>query len=205
MRYSLIFLLSILFFSCQNKLEKLKEDIKPIITQRLISDSVIYKLDSLTIFKIDTLTELRKQVLIIKSLEINKSIFYTWCEFYKKYSEQYLDMGTKTLNDAETHRNLLGDNVLSNTEASISIEQLNQGKTYLNKAQLYLDSTDMINAKIGLIDSIINAKGFDSTIQIGYIVHYNIIGADRNGNEIKRDSLTKILSKELNFIKLNDN
>ena len=57
MRNFLIVLLVCFCFSCKNKQEELGEKIEPVLKDNVVKDNLVAKVDSIKIYKIDTLTD----------------------------------------------------------------------------------------------------------------------------------------------------
>src|ERR1700753_1536838 len=57
MRNFLIILLVCFCFSCKNKQDELGEKIEPVLKDNAVKDNLVTKVDSIKIYKIDTLTD----------------------------------------------------------------------------------------------------------------------------------------------------
>lgn len=202
-KLSFLLFLSILTFSCQTEEEKLKEKIEPVLRDLVLRDSLVAKLDSLKIVKIDTLTELEYASMQMLKLANLGSYYAERSKFYDELSNEANISAKSNLKLARRYLEVLESASLASSAHASAIEHLNKSGEFTNMSQVYADSVKYFFSKIDSIKERISKGEVDSVNLKGYIPIFKIIGADKKGFEVRKDSLNVLLSENLNVIPVN--
>lgn len=200
MKKSVLALILILLVSCKSKEQKLKESITPVITQAILQDSLVNKIDSLIIYKIDTLTDVEYSLKKIDNLNRRVAFYIEMRKSY--YDRAELDQKSAKLNisQARLYSGILDSKVLRDISIDDAKAKLKSSQELLDKGSSYLDSAKNLNK---IIDEIhkkikngeINRKSFK-----GYIASFRLMGSDNRNTEVKKDSMYIYISPALRII-----
>jgi uncharacterized protein YcfL len=197
-----LLILTFMLASCQSEEEKLKIKLEPIVRNAVLKDSLAIKLDSLIIFKVDTLTEVdyaKEQIEIMKS-----KIWYHlhMSSTFNERAEMNHTIAKAKQAKAKMYLNVLNSRTLAEIEADDANKDLQEGLTFLKQSELHTDSSSYYEKRIALMIANRRAGKIDSTKLIGYIPRYRIIGANNNGVEVRKDSMYMFISPNFNILQV---
>lgn len=197
--YLILFSFSILC-SCKSPEDKLKEKMLPIIKTTILQDSVVSKLDSLVIYKIDTLTDLK----IADQKIINAS--HT-IDFYTSMAKSYFDQAELEQSnakikssEAEMYLTILDSRALGMTSLEEAKNHLKESQSLSKQSDLYRDSAKYFIEAADKMEAQIKSKKLDSVTFKGYVPHFKVLGATDKNVVVKKDSMIMFLSPELRII-----
>lgn len=195
-------LLVVCIWGCQKPEEKLKAKIEPIIRKLVIQDSLASKIDSINIYKIDTLTDI--DYAYAKMTNAKRKIDY-YIESSKNYFSQ-ADLTQSNANikisQAKLYYQVLDSKVLGETSVQDARDDMKEAMKLAGEAKLYADSAKQLTAYIQTIEKQLKGKKTDSTTFRGYIVNFRLQGANDRNEEVKKDSLSLYLSPTFHAINM---
>lgn len=199
MKKLLLYISLLLFVACKNPDQELRGKLMPILHSAIIQDSMLSKVDSLRIIKIDTLTDL----ILAKRRMINltmKADSYTevarYCLDQAKLSQQ---SGELSLEQERLYAEL-NSPTLVDIQKNEVIRHSKDIKELINKAQLYNDSAGIYIKKQEAIQHQIDQHAIDPKNFKGYSVLFSVSDADKRNIEIKKDSLKLYVSPAFRII-----
>lgn len=203
MKYqTIILLVSILFLaSCKNEEEQLKVKMLPIIREMTLRDSVVAKLDSLIIYKLDTLTDLKMAVRRIDILNQLAGYYIRSAEFNNQMAEIHQSSASSHASSARLYYSVLDSKTLGDISKDDAKSELAKSNEQLKQAKLMSDSSKMMSDLAQKLLSDMKAKNIDSVTFRGFVPRYIIKGADKKGIQVT-DSMYVYLSKDLNIIQV---
>ncbi|GAA4907061.1 hypothetical protein [Mucilaginibacter defluvii] len=199
-RYLTIITLIAFLISCKSKEEKLKEQFLPIISNVVKQDSLIYKMDSLTIFKIDTLSDLKIAQQQISNKSRDFEFFMSMVKSYNSQTELAYKSASLNAQQASLYYNILESDVLGDIAKDKVKTEVSRAKELSAKSQKYLDSAKLVNSQIDNLDKKIKNKKINTKNFKGYVVWFNLLGSDKKNMEVRRDSLYIFISPSLRVI-----
>lgn len=203
MKYVIPFLIILALTSCKSKEEQLKESILPVLTNAIVQDSLVHKIDSIKILKIDTLTD----SLYAERRLLNKSkIFDYYLSRSKMYQTQAeLDGQSAKLSQQQStlYYEYLNSSTLSRMSADDAKSKIASLKENLAKSTVYIDSAKKVNAEMQKIENDLKIRKNKPKGFRGFLVTFNLLGTDKKNMEIKKDSMLLYLSPALRVLPIN--
>lgn len=188
------------FTSCKSNDEKLREKVTPIVKKAIFDEyKSLSTIDTIKIYRIDTLNDLRYFIIRGDNLLSKANDLIALVKEYNNEiaSKQY---DAKTSISNIRIANEYGSAILKE-EASNSFDASVQTLGQLNsKAKKYNDTCQMLIQEYDKIALMVKQKKYNTKNIRGYIVAFKIIGADKHNTEIKKDSLSVVLSNSFRII-----
>jgi hypothetical protein len=203
MKYFYLAALVCILASCKSKEQKLKEKIIPVIDTIVLKDSLVHKIDSIKILKIDTLTD----SLYAERTLTNKLRYY---EFYTKMLSYNNDELGYLLSDIKLKRRQLelysdldGFSTLRKITKEEADDKIQEFKEKAKVGGLYQDSITLTKKEIAAISERLKQKKYNTKNFRGYFILFNILGSDKRNLEVRKDSLNLYLSPSFRVIPIN--
>lgn len=188
-----------IILSCKSKQEKLRELALPIVKETVISDSLVYEIDSITIFKVDTLTDKKYQLRLLSKLFRTHDFYLNMVDSYNQTAKLYQSSARSMQNQAQLY-GYLGSRTLVEHELSRAKEKLEYSNTELANAKRYTDSAQIVFDRINSINNNLKAGKLDSVKFKGYIAWFKVKGSDKKNQEVKLDSMFVYLNESMKII-----
>jgi hypothetical protein len=199
-----VFILLILIYGCKSKQEKLKERMVPVLTSLILKDSTIKQIDSLVIFEVDTLTDLKYNKRLIGIMNSHSDYFVNMAKIENDKTDSYLNLLRSSKSSAQLYYNVLDSKTLGDMEMDKFREYNKKVSESIKAAQGYIDSSKLMDSRIAAMTKSIKEHKVDSTNFKGYIPWFRILGSDKDGIQIKRDSMYVYLSDQMSIIKVEE-
>jgi hypothetical protein len=203
MKRFFLYIIVLLLFSCKNQHEQLRERIEPIIRAIVLQDSLISKIDSIHIYRIDTLFNLQYAKRRIINLNNAIDLYVSMSKSYFTSARLERQQAALHTDQARLYLTVLNSKALGKMELNDSKASLDSSASLSNQGNLYLDTAKSISSKINLIRDSIKAKKIASNNFLGYQVIFKILGSDKRNIEVKKDSLYTFLSPNFRIIPIN--
>lgn len=191
----------VLLYACKSKEEELKEAMLPVIRELTLQDSLVTKLDSIIIYKIDTLTDAKTALRRLFLVNDQMELFNSMAKSQQLLSDLYKSNADSRISSARLYYNVLDSEVLGDIERDNAREEFKKSRERLKESNLMLDSSEIMSTIATKLLSDLNNKKLDSTTFRGYIPRYIVKGADAKGVQVV-DSMYVYLSKDLHIIKI---
>ena len=200
MKLTLPALLLILLVSCKSKEQKLKDAITPVLTQAIFQDSLVSKIDSLIIFKIDTLTDVEYSLKKIENLNRQATLYVSIRKSYYDRAELDQQSAKLSINQARLYTGILDSKTLRDMSLDEAKAKLKSSLELIKEGSLYSDTIKNLTKTAEEIERKIKAGEINRKSFKGYIAHFRIIGSDKKNIEVKRDSMYLYLSPAFRII-----
>lgn len=199
-----IVLFMLLIYSCKSKEEKLKEKITPIIQAAVLKDSTVVNIDSLIIYKIDTLTALKDSLSKISRLMANVDFENRSAKNSVSMAELIQESAKIDISQAKLYREVFGKGVLSEAKTEDAKNNVKKSNKYLDEASAYTAKSDYYLSRVTNIKKLVSLGKIDSVTFRGYIVTYRIKGSDKDNISVKKDSLMNMINPDFRIISYGD-
>lgn len=201
--YTVSALLAISIISCKSKEDKRDQKILEVLPKVILDDSLAFKIDSIKIVKVDTLTELKDSLSKISVLNRWYQTEKNLADIESSTSKNLQSSMQLSLSQARLYR-MLNSNVLVDSELESAKRYKDEAIEANNKATEHLERANLINKRILKIADLHEKKKLDSVNFKGYWVLFKVIGADKKNGFVKLDSLFVMLTPEYHIIKNSD-
>jgi hypothetical protein len=197
----IFFALILLTISCKNEEEELKEKMIPVLTKITLQDSLVAKLDSIIIYKLDTLTDLNAAMRRLTMLNNLSDHYIRLAKFDTEMAELHQSSGKSRTSSASLYYSVLDSKTLGDIEIGEAKEYFEKSRESVKHSKLMLDSSTLMSNMASKILLDVKQKKIDSLSFRGYIPHYIVKGADKEGVQVA-DSMFVFLSKDLHIIRV---
>ena len=192
-------IIAIGFFSCQSEQQKLKQKIDPILQNIVLQDSIAAKVDSIKIYKVDTLSDLRYAQRQINNLNAEIDYFLSVEKNYLNQSNLKKESASLELSQERLYASI-NSRVLVQTERDEITRDVNDMKELIKEGQNYSDSATIAINKSKQLQLKIDRKQLNSKNFRGYVILFKVLGYNKKNIEVKRDSLNIYLSPNFRII-----
>ena len=184
--------------ACKNKQQKLEADIKPILMDIVKRDSLVSKIDSLIIIRVDTLTDI--EYAQQRSIHYNAmaSYYHSMLAITTEELDLKLDQAKRAGSVARSFDDLSAQ--LANTYRENSKEYIKDAKKIQEKCKMYVDSESYFIRKDSIIARDLKYNKVDKKTFRGYIARFKLTGADKKNIYVKKDSMYAYISPQLRII-----
>jgi hypothetical protein len=204
-RYALIGgMLCLSIFSCKSKEQKLaelKEKMIPILTSELTHKYSV-KVDSIKIFKIDTLSDSLYN-------ELRTNVLYDKMQKYMDKRQYYFGRQKDLDNEADEAYDAAHMELYTPDEAQFRQSEMDtysqrwdEAKDYQNIVQKYSDTLNVIAKEIGILENKAKITKLNKRNFLGYFVQFHFIGADTNNSQMDIDSVRYCISPTFRIMQL---
>ncbi|GAB3923121.1 hypothetical protein GCM10028827_09210 [Mucilaginibacter myungsuensis] len=189
-----------MLMSCKDKEEKLKDQMMPLLTDIIKQDSLVSKIDSLRIFKIDTLTELDIQERMMHRVRAN-------IDHFQKLSDNSLEIAKLKMSQAQSSissmklSQAIDAYDLADIERDNAEKYAEESKDEAQQAKAYSDSSQKYIKLLEDHAALRRAHRIDSVKFKGYIARFKLLGADKDNAAVKLDSMYVFFNENLRVIK----
>jgi len=188
-----------IMLSCKSKQDKLKELALPIVRETVISDSLVYEIDSITVFKVDTLTDKKYQLRLLSTLFRKHDFYLSMVDSYNQTAKLYQSSARTMQSQAQLY-GYLGSRTLVEHELRQAKEKLEDSNAELDNAKKYTDSAQIVFNRIKVINNYLKTGKLDSVTFKGYVAWFKVKGSDKKNQEVKLDSMFVYLNESMKII-----
>ena len=199
---TLIFLIFVcLFCSCMNSNERLKQKLLPILNNEILTLGVS-KIDSIKIYKIDTISDS-----LYYQLRSNR--LYHSLKYYMDKRGYYFSRQKDLDYQAEEAYNAAHMELYTPDQTEFRREQMDvykqrsdEADDYKNEVQKYSDTLALFLNEVKRVENIMKTKKLKKDNLLGYFVSCNVLGVDKDNSEMKLDSLGFCISPTFRIMHL---
>ncbi len=144
LNYSVIFTIVLFICACKSKEEELKEKMIPVIRELVLQDSTVSKLDSIIIYKLDTLTDLNTATRRVSMLTNLSNHFVNISEMDLQMAQFHQSSGKSRASSARLYYSVLDSKTLGDIELGDAKEEFAKSNRMVEHSKLMLDSSDLM-------------------------------------------------------------
>jgi len=189
------------FAGCKSNNEKLIEKFIPIINNEMIAFCVS-KVDSISIFKIDTISDSLYYQLRSNGLYHSIKPYIEKGKYYKSREDDLINQTNEAYNAAHMELNTPDETEFRQQQMDVYKQRLEDANNFRNEMMKYSDTLTLLQNEIATVDKIIKSKKLKNNNCLGYCAHFKLLAVDKNNSELKLDSLSICISPNFRIMHL---
>ena len=179
--------------SCKSKHEQLVEQLTPVVAKAITNDGLVNKLDSVIIYKVDTLSDLQYAQVRLQNFTRQADYYLKKAELYTKMANAATESAELDVRQVRLYSMLNADGLVQNAKDDAT-DDIAKSRESLKNNQLYKDSLEAVEKQMTIVDSNIKAKKYNAHNFKGYVAHFRVLGTDKKNVEIRKNALTMWIS-----------